>query len=201
MKKIILYPLALAFSLVLFSCASSPRFRGNGDFCGMIVDENNEPVNEYLVSCYKGGVVLGSALTNQSGIFAIQNIPAGKYTIEGQKEFYSDIKDLKVDFCFRDKFFCCTAFTTDGVFENVKRLIKLEDYDGALEQLRLLRCQRSSYVWKVRLCYESYVYALKKDTKAAANLLRRVRKLNESEFYSFASEVEEVLNEKTIQTD
>ena len=195
MKKNILLGVGLFLSLCLFSCASNPRFKGNGDFCGMVVDEKNQPVNEYLINCWKDGIIFASALTNQSGIFVLQNLPAGKYSVSGQKENYSDIKNLKVDFCFRDKFLCCSVFTPDGFFEHIRRLIKIEDYNGALDELNLLRCKKDSCVAKVCLSYEAWIYALKKEPKTARNLLKKLRKGNQKDFCSFADKVEEMLNE------
>lgn len=196
MKKIIMFVLPLFLGFCFVSCASNPRFRGNGDFCGMVVDEKNQPVNEYLINCWKDGVIFESALTNQSGIFVLQNIPSGKYSLSGQKENYSDIKNLKVDFCFRDKFLCCSVFTADGFFAHLQKLIKTEDFDMAVSELDLLRCKKGSYVSKLCLCYEAWLYVLKKEQKAALNLLKKIRKTGEKDFCSFADRMEEMLNEK-----
>jgi hypothetical protein len=196
MKKFICLEIIIFSAIFLISCASNPRFKGAADFCGMVVNEKNEPVNEYFISCRKDGLVFASALTNQSGIFVLQNIPSGKYSFDGQKENYSDIKNLKVDFCFRDKFLCCTVFTADGVFERLKGLAKMEDYDTALDQLNLLRCKNGTYVSKVALCYEAWLYALKKDSKSTLPLIKKIRKLNEPDFGKFADELEVMLNEK-----
>ena len=196
MKKIILPALSFILSFLLFSCASNPRFKGSGDFCGMVVDEQNQPVNEYLINCRRDGVIFGSALTNQSGIFVIQNLPAGKYSLDGQKENYSDIKNLKVDFCFRDKFFCCSVFSPDGMFEHLKSLIKIEDYDTALKELELLRCRKDSCVAKICLCYQAWLYALKKDRKMTFLFLKKIRKSKDSDFDKFADKMEVLLNGK-----
>ena len=199
MKKNYMEGLFLLLIFMLTSCASNPRFKGNGDFCGMVVDEKNQPVKEYLINFWRDGIIFASALTNQSGIFVMQNIPAGKYSLCGQKENYLDIKNLKVDFCSRDKFLCCTVFTADGFFRHLDDLIKIEDYDAALKELENLRCKRGSYVSKMCLCYECWLYVLQNDLKESKNLLKKIRKCNEEEFSNFADKLEVLLNEKNIE--
>ena len=203
MKKKKFFPALffLSWIFALVSCASSPKFHGNGDFCGMVVDEKNQPVSEYLITCSKagGGLCMGSTLTNQSGIFVIQNLSAGKYSLEGHKNNYTELRNLKVDFCFRDKFLCCSVLSADGLFERVNSLIKTGDFDGAKKQLELLCFQRGSQVSQVALCYEAFLYALKKDRRGLQSCLKRIRKTKLAELCKFADEVEELLNGKNTE--
>lgn len=194
MKKISFLQILALFCFVFISCASKPRFKGSGDFCGMVVDENNQPVCEYLINCWRDGINFGSTLTNQSGIFVLQNIPSGKYIIEGQKENYSDIKNLKVDFCFRNKFLCCSVFSADGLFEKIKSLVKTEDYEAALSQLDTLRFKKDSYVEKICFCCQAWICVLKKDSKRTFAIMKKLRKSRDPELCKFADEMEVILN-------
>ena len=196
MKKKLFWKIAAFLSFIFLSCASNPRFKGSGDFCGMVVDEKNEPVSEYLINFWRDGILFGSALTNNSGIFVLQNLPSGKYSLDGQKENYSDIRNLKVDFCFRDKFLCCSVFSADGMFDHLRSLIKIEAYDDALKEINLLRCRKDPCVAKVCLCYQAWLYALKKERKMTFIFLKKLRKTKDAEFNKFADKVEVVLNGK-----
>ena len=81
MKKIIL--LFMALGLLFFSCATKPAFNGCGDLCGLVVDENNYPVKDFIVYCEpseKGwslenglpGKDIQPVLTNESGLFVFR---------------------------------------------------------------------------------------------------------------------------------
>ena len=49
------------------SCASTAKFKGEGDLCGIIVDEKNLPVSGYFISCQKNGMPSGNAITRKAG--------------------------------------------------------------------------------------------------------------------------------------
>ena len=41
--------LPAVLSVFFISCKTMPRFKGEGDLCGLVVDENNEPVKDFLI--------------------------------------------------------------------------------------------------------------------------------------------------------
>ena len=51
MKKQFFIFALTCFIFVMLSCKSMPRFKGEGDLCGLVVDENNEPVRDFLIYC------------------------------------------------------------------------------------------------------------------------------------------------------
>ena len=86
--KILIY----SFLTFLFiSCASKPGFNGEGDLCGLVIDENNRPVADFVVysSNKDNPNQKTSALTNSSGLFVFQNTKAGTYYISGEKKNYT----------------------------------------------------------------------------------------------------------------
>jgi centrosomal protein CEP104 len=74
--------------------------------------------------------------------------------------------------------------------------IKIEDYDTALKELELLRCRKDSCVAKICLCYQAWLYALKKERKMTFLFLKKIRKSKDSDFDKFADKMEVLLNGK-----
>jgi len=186
----------LLFLCVSFSgCISTPKFKGERDFCGMVVDENNKPVSGYLVNCKKSGILCGSALTNESGIFVIQNLKSGKYVFEGRKNNCTDIKEVEVDFYDRNSILCCKVCTARGLFERVDKMISGEDYANARKELKFLRGEKNSYVEKMIIAYRGLISLYEKDRKSAEIDIKRLKKSKDKDFMSFAEKLEVKLNE------
>ena len=86
MKKQLFRFAVFCLTLAFLSCKTIPRFKGQGDLCGLVVDENNEPVKDFLIYCKNEFEVTSTALTNETGMFVIHGVPSGIYKISGKKK-------------------------------------------------------------------------------------------------------------------
>ena len=76
------------------SCKSLPSFKGEGDLCGLIVDENNSPVKDFVIYC-KNELDTRTALTDENGMFVVHGVPSGVYKISGQKKNYVKLENAE----------------------------------------------------------------------------------------------------------
>ena len=88
-KGVLRVSLLIFFICMFLSCTSKPRFTGNADLCGLVVDEQNKPVKGFVIRAFCGMSGMKSAVTNENGIFVIENVPSGKIMISGEKTNYS----------------------------------------------------------------------------------------------------------------
>lgn len=153
------------FSVCFSSCRTVPKFAGENELCGVIVDENNRPINEYVVRCGATPVTAKTAITNERGIFVFQNMTAGKYFIWGEKEGWAKIEAEPFLFNSRDKFFCCKVKSFDTALDNAETQIKCGNYKKALEILDGLSYRRKTPESKVVDYYEKYIKAKIKEEK------------------------------------
>lgn len=151
------------FMVFITGCVSKPKVKGKVDLCGLIVDENNCPVEEYVV-CYKNNLISKSSITNSSGIFIIPDVAAGQLSLKGEKSGFTQLNEKKVEFYDRTKIFCYQVYSIDSVIEEVNKLIEAENYTEALEILKKVSCKRKSKEGYVISCYKSFLME-KKDEK------------------------------------
>ena len=110
--------LNILFLLLFFnSCASKPKFCGNGNLCGLIVDERNRPVCDAVVHCWKNSVCLQTVMTNSNGVFTFFDLPSGAYEISAEKKDYACLDKTSYRFADSDNLFCCQMNTIDFVLE------------------------------------------------------------------------------------
>ena len=176
------------------SCASTAKFKGEGDLCGIIVDEKNLPVSGYFISCQKNGMPSGNAITSESGLFIIQNLKCGKYVLDGKKINCTDIKNLEVNFRDRKSILCCKALTADGLFERVESLVMAGDFKQARRELKNLRYEGNTYVEKMIVVYKGWISAMEKDRKSALVDIKRMKRFREAGIGDFAEKLEGLLD-------
>ena len=194
--KMHFYAAGFSIALLLFfeSCASTAKFKGEGDLCGIVVDENNRPVKGYSISCHKNGMPNGNAITSESGLFVIQNLKCGKYIFDGRKIDCTDIKNLEVNFTDRKSILCCKVMSADGLFERVESLVLAGDFKSARGELKNLRYEGNSYVEKMIVVYKGWISAMEKDRKSALVDIRRMRRFRDAGIGDFAEKLEGLLD-------
>lgn len=86
--------------LILFvtGCASKPKIRGTADLCGFVIDENNLPVENYVISVKHGNGIWRTSITNKQGLFSFSDAPLGEYSFKGTKSCYVDLNEKKYVF-------------------------------------------------------------------------------------------------------
>lgn len=147
----------LSSLIIMAGCSSVPRFSGKGDLCGIIVDENNNPVSDYLVTCKKSVGLKKSVFTNESGIFVFPDMSSGVYFISGSKTNFLDLKETEYVFSDRSKLFCCQVMDLDKVLDVVIQNIKTHEYENGLQLLEAVSCKRNTYEELVINRYREFI--------------------------------------------
>lgn len=152
----------LVFLTVCIGCVSNPSFTGKGDICGIVVDENNKPVNEFAVYCINQSKNKKSVLTNESGIFVFHDMNAGVYKISGTKTGYSILPETEYNFANRNKIFCCQIMEINSILDTAEKMILLEEYDEALNLLNSISLRSDSNEEKVVNFYKNFILEKRK---------------------------------------
>lgn len=147
------------FGIAFSSCKTVPKFSGANELCGVIVDENNMPVNEYVVKCGTDFVTAKVAITNERGIFVFNNMPAGKYYFWGEKEGWAKIVKQPFLFNSREKMFCCKVNSLNSALDNIETQIKCGNYQEALSLLDEICYRKKTPEEEVVTFYKKYVLA------------------------------------------
>ena len=134
--------LLIFLSLLIFNgCASKPGFKGKGDLCGLVVDENNKPVRDFVVYNSSGGK---PALTNETGIFVFYDLPSGDYFLSGEKKNYLRIKENFYRFNDRSKIIVLQTKSFNAVILNAQELLQLNQFEEASKLLQSVCCEDNS---------------------------------------------------------
>lgn len=156
MKKCIFELLLLSTAfLSLLSCASKPDFKGDGDLCGLVLDENNTPVKDFVIYCKAADFKTGSrkiieakmslpVTTNESGLFVFYSLPSGDYYFTGQKEAYLKIQSDVYHFNDRTKIICLQTMGLKSAVLNAEEALNLKQFDKAQKLLENLYFEKDS---------------------------------------------------------
>lgn len=136
--------LILSFLFLLISCGSVPKFQGNGDMCGVVVDDFNRPIKDFAVTCRNQLLESNKTFTNESGIFVFHDMPSGIYTISGMKNDFLRLEETKFIFSDRSKIFCCQVLGIDTALDKIENLILLKEYEAAFDVLKAIQYVKSS---------------------------------------------------------
>lgn len=170
MKKYL--AIGFAFTVFLFSsCVSKPKFEGKGYLCGMIIDENNHPVKDFIVVCNAKGVsaqVIRPVATNESGIFVFYDLPSGRYSLSGEKKNYMKLSNTDYRFDDRAKIICLQVKTFRAAIENAEELIRLGEKDEAIKILDSISCERKSNEALIIQAHKFFTADSDKERKSAA---------------------------------
>ena len=168
-KKLVI---GFAFAVFLFSsCASKPKFQGKGDLCGMIIDENNHPVKDFVVVCNAKGVsaqIIRPVATNESGIFVFYDVPSGNYSLSGEKKNYMKLSDTDYRFDDRTKIICLQVKSFKAAIENAEELIRLGEKKEAIKILDSISCERKSTESLIIQAHKFFTAESDKERKSAA---------------------------------
>lgn len=200
MKKKQLHELCifiLSINFVVFSgCASKPKFKGKGDLCGLIIDENNKPVKDFVVYCQSDDATLEfvkPVLTNESGLFVFYDIPSGSYLISGEKNNYQKISRVQYRFDDRTKILCLQTKNFKAALLSVEELIKLGRTEDAENLLNEICCESDSLENQLIQACQFFVTDKARKKKTLISHLKKY-KGKENEFINeYAEKLEEVI--------
>ena len=182
-------------AIVLFtlnSCASKPKFTGTGDLCGLVIDENNQPVSDFVLYCKKDSGLSKSAITNESGLFVIQGVPAGIYKISGEKSNYSKITDFEYQFVKRSNILCLQIMSLKGAISEVDGLILRGEKEKAILLLNNISVKEKS---SEEALINSYKYFLVSDEQSKNQILAQLKNIDNSHS-KFFTEYSDLLEAK-----
>lgn len=145
----------IALMILFTSCASKPVNK-NIELVGMIIDENNNPVNEYIVHCENEFFEKQSVLTNENGLFVFSNVGLGNYTLSGEKNGYSKMNIEKYSLKDDSKILCCQVSSCEYVLKNVLQRKKINDYEECINLLNEIYCDENSFEKKVVQYYKNF---------------------------------------------
>ena len=166
------------------SCKSLPSFKGEGDLCGLIVDENNSPVKDFVIYC-KNELDTRTALTDENGMFVVHGVPSGVYKISGQKKNYVKLENAEFLFTDRNKIFCCQVASVEGAFESVEELIiRGEHYDRRTPQEAVVLTYRFFLTDKIR------------EKKKIASSIKKIGRIENVDYSQYAELLEGLIDEK-----
>ena len=196
MKRFFIAGLFGLISTVMFlSCRTLPKFNGEGDLCGLIVDEKNAPVKDFLIYC-KNDLEIKTALTDASGMFVIHGVSSGAYKISGKKKNFVRLSDTDFLFNDRSKIFCCQVQSADGAFDAVEQLMLRGEERQALDVLENLYCDKKTPQEAVILTYRFFLSEKNKEKKKLVDSLRKIGRYGESDYEKYAVFLEELIDEK-----
>ena len=184
----------LFISVIFLSCKTLPKFKGDADLCGLIVDENNTPVKDFVIYC-KTDFETNTALTDESGMFVIHGISSDVYTISGKKRNYVKLEDEQFLFTDRSKIFCCQVESIEGAFKTIEEYILRGEKKKAEEVLDSLYYDKKTPQEAVVLVYRFFLAEKNRDKKRIASSIRKLGKIDNVDYSQYADALEGLIYE------
>ena len=182
------------FSVSFISCNTLPKFKGEADLCGLIVDENNAPVKDFVIYC-KTNLENNTALTDDSGMFVIHGVSSDVYTISGMKKNYAKLENEQFLFTDRSKIFCCQVESIEGAFKTVEEYILRGEKKKAEEVLASLYYDKKTPQEAVVLVYRFFLAEKNRDKKRIVSSIRKLGKIDDVDYSQYADALEGLIYE------
>lgn len=180
-KVLILLVLALFSGTFLISCHSTDLsdFGKEKDLQIFIIDENNNPVSDYVVSYSSSpnGFKSSEIYTNEKGFCRFENVPSGHFYIWGNKSGYKKIEGMKISFNRPTDVFFCMTESKEFIFSEVENLYKKNRFEEGLELLASISKDKNSILNDGILFYE-FIGLEKSGNKKESD--RKLKELNKS---------------------
>ncbi|MCR4580378.1 MAG: carboxypeptidase-like regulatory domain-containing protein [Treponema sp.] len=189
-KRIILGLYVFYLLMISYGCASKPSFQGMGNLSGLLVDENNHPVENAVVSCWKGPVCLQKVTTNAGGIFTFYDLPSGSYEISAEKTNYGLLKAQKYRFSDSKGIFCCQINSMDYLLDCAEEKMLCGQYDQMFDILDNITLSKNSSGELAILFYKACGKIAEGKKKDAQAYLKRLSKISKAYSYSSWEEIE-----------
>ena len=184
-----------AIALLFISCRTIPKFKGQADLCGLIVDENNAPVKDFVIYC-RNDLLTNTAITDENGMFVIHDVESGDYKISGQKKNYARMENTSFLFNDRSKIICCQVESIDGVLNSLEQLMIRGEKKKAEELLARLYYDKKSPQEAVLLSYQFLLTDKIREKKKILSSIRKIGKIEDVDFAEYADALEESINEE-----
>jgi len=186
------------FIMPFISCASKPKFEGKGDLCGLVLDENNSPVKDFVIYCKPASnnlaasaMIIKPVITNESGIFIFYDLPSGQYKISGEKINYLKLENVNYKFNDRTKILCLQTKGFRAVLMKAEEYLRLRQKEAASQILENFVCEQKSK--EERIIY-AYLFFAQESKRQKKKMIKRIKKenLEESDFFkNYITKLEE----------
>ncbi|MCQ2592578.1 MAG: hypothetical protein MJ188_07300 [Treponema sp.] len=136
MKKSIFFVIAI-LGLLSISCSSVPK--GKANFTGIVVDENNKPIQNYFITCKSLNQPQKVCATNEGGVFVFEDVDFGKLELGGFKMGYALYSNPEYNFTNPETVLCIQIDSSDVVYEKARNLLvsgQLEEADKLYDMLK-----------------------------------------------------------------
>ncbi len=207
-KALPIFTFLLFCNLYITSCATNPKFSGTGDLCGLVVDENNKPIKDFVIYCYPSitniktqTINIKPVITNESGLFVFYGLPSGSYTISGEKPNYLRLSETPYQFSDRGKILCLQTKSFKAAVKTAEELIALGQTKEARSLLNGISTKKLSSEKYLVTAYQLFTVESEREKRSLMNELRAALKKqqipqSEKVFYKeFLEKLEEVKNE------
>ena len=189
----------LCSSLLLFSsCLSKPRYEGSGDLCGIIIDENNKPVKDFIVYCKlanpdKFSKDPGPVKTNESGLFVFYGLPCNAYMLSGCKNNYLGIEPFLYSFEDRTRIVCLQTRGYKSAITRAEELAAMGQTEEAAALVGRIACEKDSRE-ELYIKAHQFLLSQNKDTRLSIlNDLKNRNYKNGSFFTEYTKKLEEMM--------
>lgn len=186
-------------SLLFTGCASKPKFQGKGDLCGLVIDENNQPVKDFVVHCISADgqlQVINPVSTNESGIFVFYDLNSGRYNLSGKKNNYLEIEKVSYNFDDRSKIICLQTKTINAALSKAEELIRLGQPHEARKTLDAISCEPKSREQYLINAYRYFSTEKEREKKSLLAVLKKAGKNEDSFFKAYSEKLETFKEEK-----
>lgn len=172
------------------SCVSNKKIIKTGDLCGVVVDENNEPIPNFLVKCSHSSLFSVTTFTNNSGIFVFPQMNSGVYRISGSKDNYVFLDDQ--EFIFRDSssLFCCQIRSLKDVLGTIDSYIENKEFEKGVCLLEKVKIKEKGLSNGVYLSYMAYLNYMLKNFDAYTQNITKLKKIGNEKCNYFIKKME-----------
>lgn len=181
-------------SAIFISCKTLPKFKGEADLCGLIVDENNAPVKDFVIYC-KTDLETNTALTDESGMFVIHGVSSDVYRISGKKKNYALLDGEEFHFTDRSKIFCCQVESIEGAFKTVEQFLIRGEKKKAEQLLDNLYYDKKTPQEGVILVYRFFLTDKNREKKRIVSSIRKLGKIDDVDYSQYADALEGLIYE------
>ena len=171
-KNIFIFVLICLF---FSGCKSTPKFSGNANLCIFVIDENNNPVENFQLDL-SGEFKNETGITNVNGLCMFNSINSGKYTVCGYKNGYEILSDNQIGFSDKGEVFCIQVQSADFVFESILDLYSRNDFQQGIDLLNTIYFDDFNELGAVISFYKAFGFYKLQNYEAAENELKRIIK-------------------------
>lgn len=180
MAKKIMFTMLCIIQLMVYSCASGPKFDDTADFCGIVVNQNGEAVSGYRVSLATSHGKEFFTFTDKNGMFVFHEIPSGTVTLSGSGEGWGKFF-FKKQFTNRSDLTYVQVFDSKILFEQSVNQMIAGNFAEAENTLIEITESNSQAEYVLLHYLKTLIYHNKNEIKSANKEIAAIEKIGASE--------------------